>query len=123
MDPNRTTVLIVEDDALIALDAAEQIANESVSVVVVSSVADALRSIRLDRFAGAVLDFQVKDGTIEPVRAQLETIGVPYLVVSAMSRAKLTEAGIPSDRLFPKPANYQLVRDRLLAEMAHARPH
>ena len=121
MKPYGTTVLVVEDDAWIAIDAADQISSETVSVVVVSSVADALKSIDVDRFAGAILDFQVKDGTIEPVRAQLERIGVPYLVVSAMPRAKLTSVGIPADRLCPKPANYQLARDRLLGGMPHAR--
>jgi len=120
MNPNRTTVLVVEDDALIAIDAADQISSETVSVVVVSSVADALKIIHVDHFAGAILDFQVKDGTIEPVREQLERIGVPYVVVSAMPRAKLTSFGIPSDRLCPKPANYQLVRDKLLARSTHA---
>ena len=55
----KPTLLIVEDDPLIALDAAGQAEAAGYATIVASSVAEAQRIIALEHVDAAVLDFML----------------------------------------------------------------
>ncbi|MDQ0456900.1 response regulator [Rhizobium paknamense] len=117
MQPEPETVLIVEDDAFISMDAAESVARAGANVVTTETVSDALDCLEANRITAAILDFQVLDGNVAPVVERLKRAGIPYRVVSGSPVHEITARGIPADRIVPKPADYlkvmvQLVKDR-----------
>jgi DNA-binding response OmpR family regulator len=82
------TLLVVEDDAVLH-DALEGVLrDEGYEVICVSSVAEALHAIEGFLVDGALLDFMLRDGTCEPLLAELVTRGVPVVIVSAHTEAR-----------------------------------
>ncbi|MGG7518920.1 response regulator [Allorhizobium undicola] len=117
MKPEPETVLIVEDDAFISMDAADSVARAGANVVTTETVSDALHCLEANRITAAILDFQVLDGNVGPVVERLKRSGIPYRVVSGSPVQEIISRGIPADRIVSKPADYlkvmaQLVRDR-----------
>jgi len=117
MKPEPETILIVEDDAFISMDAADSVAHAGANVVTTETVSDALLCLEANRITAAILDFQVLDGKITPVVERLCRSGIPYRVVSGSPLQEIVACGIPADRIIPKPADYtnvmvELVRER-----------
>jgi DNA-binding response OmpR family regulator len=83
-------VLIVEDEAVLAIDIAEQLTDAGFLVVgPAPSVTKALKLI--DEFGCdiAVLDFNLRDETAEPVARELQSRGISFLFLSGISRERL----------------------------------
>ncbi|WP_234889773.1 hypothetical protein V6582_08105 [Agrobacterium vitis] len=59
MKPEPETILIVEDDAFISMDAADCVAHTGANVVTTETVSDALICLEANRITAAILDFQV----------------------------------------------------------------
>ncbi len=110
------TVLIVEDDALISMDAAESVARAGVNVMTVETVADALDVLDHERISAAILDFHVRDGAVTPVVERLRRSGVPFRIVSGSPLSELAAKGIPVDLCAQKPADYLKVLISLIGE-------
>ncbi len=81
---NRYSLLLVEDQLdLVAL--MEQALEEGGGQVTHAySVFDALGLLDTQRFDGAVLDVELRDGVVFPVADRLAELGIPYLFVSAV---------------------------------------
>lgn len=61
------TLLIREDDAIIALDLAEGAARRGISpATVVASLAEALKALDVGAFSAAVVDLHLEDGRSGP---------------------------------------------------------
>jgi DNA-binding response OmpR family regulator len=81
-----TRVLVVEDDALLALDIARQLTDAGLEVVgPASSVAKALRLIGEAGCDVAILDVNLGNETAEPVARELRARGTQFVVVSGYS--------------------------------------
>ncbi len=84
----RTRVLVVEDDALIALDIARQLASAGFQVVGPAiSVAKALKLIGEPGCDIAVLDVNLGDKeTSEPIARELRARAKPFVILSGYAR-------------------------------------
>ena len=97
-------VLVVEDEAVVAIDIADQLTEAGFLVVgPAPSVAKALKLIREMGCDVAVLDVNLRDETVEPVARELRSRGTPFLFLSAVSRDHLPSEFI-DEVLLPKPA-------------------
>jgi CheY-like chemotaxis protein len=80
-------VLVVEDEALIAMEIADALSNAGWEVVgPASSVAQALALLASTGCDAAVLDVNLGNETVEPVARELITSGTPFVAVSGYSR-------------------------------------
>jgi DNA-binding response OmpR family regulator len=98
-------VLIVEDEAILALDLAEQLSVAGFQVVgPAPSVTKALKLIADVGCDLAVLDVNLRQETAEPVARELRSRGTPFLFLSAISREQLPP-GFDGEVLLAKPAS------------------
>ena len=65
------TILIVEDDVFISMDAADSVSRAGVNVVTAETVYDALDILEHEDISAAILDFHVRDGAVTPIVAVL----------------------------------------------------
>jgi DNA-binding response OmpR family regulator len=80
-------ILIVEDEPLIALDMAEQIAAHRAHVMMASSVEQALSALARVKFAVAIIDHRLgREDACEVIRC-LEKLQVPFLIHSGYAEA------------------------------------
>lgn len=97
-------VLVVEDEAIVAIDIADQLTEAGFLVVgPAPSVAKALKLIKDVGCDIAVLDVNLRDETAEPVARELRSRRTPFLFLSAVSRDRLP-AGFNGEVLLSKPA-------------------
>lgn len=97
-------VLVVEDEAILAIDIAEQLIQAGFQVVgPAPSVAKALKLIMEVGCDVAVLDVNLRDETAEAVARELRSRRTPFLFLSAVSRDQLP-FGFNDEVLLPKPA-------------------
>ena len=113
---HKPTLLIVEDDILIAMDAAGQAEQAGYAVLVAHSVADARRIMLMEEIDGAILDFELPDGVITPVAHALREAGLPYSIVSATSCEAIEKTGLTQPPLVAKPADYLRVIANLMRD-------
>lgn len=98
-------VLVVEDEALIALDIAQQLTDAGFEVIgPAPSVAKAHELIGDHGCDLAVLDFNLREETAEPIAAELRTRGTPFILLSGISKERLP-ATLTDVVLLPKPAH------------------
>jgi len=109
MKQAHATILIVEDDVLLAMDAADDITSTGADVKTASSVREALHILNTETISAAILDFQVLDGNVSPVAKRLDEIGVPYRIVSGSPKSDVVLAGLNPQFLRSKPASYKKV--------------
>ncbi|MDB5617294.1 response regulator [Tardiphaga sp.] len=111
-------VLVVEDEAIIAIDIADQLTVAGFQVVgPVPSVAKALRLISEEGCDAAVLDVNLRDETTEAVALVLRSRGTPFLFLSAVPRDRLP-SGFHDEVLLPKPVKPAILVAALLSSIA-----
>ncbi|MGV8937286.1 MAG: response regulator [Allorhizobium sp.] len=113
MTQDRDTILIVEDDVFISMDAADTVASTGTHVITAETVRDALEIIESGEIRAAILDFHVLDGVITPLVARLEKAGIPYRIVSGSTKAEIAAEGISLAFCSQKPADYLKVLNML----------
>jgi DNA-binding response OmpR family regulator len=97
-------VLVVEDEAIIAIDIAEQLSRAGFQVVgPAPSVAKALKLIADVGCDVAVLDLNLRAETAEPIARELRSQRTPFLLLSAVSKDQLPP-GLVGEVLLPKPS-------------------
>jgi CheY-like chemotaxis protein len=98
------SVLIVEDQWLIAYDTAARLQDAGYQVVgPVPSVAAALRLVESHKIDAALLDIQLNGETSLPVAAALQARGIPFAFLSGFGPADVPEA-FRDCTFVPKPA-------------------
>lgn len=76
-------VLVVEDDALLAMTTEDLLLMNGMEVLgPVPAAAPALELVAQERPQAALLDVNLGDGTSAPVAERLRALGVPFLVVT-----------------------------------------
>ena len=85
------TVLIVEDEGLIAQEIEAVLAGAGFAIAgVVPTVSKALALIAERKFDAAVLDANLRGHSAQPVAQALSHAGIPFLVLSGYGKAHLT---------------------------------
>jgi len=106
------TFLVLEDNVLLALDAAASVTAAGYDVVMTARGGEALAMMRTQALCGAILDFEVLDGNSLHVARRLMQDGVPFRVVSGDAVDTLSNAGIPRELIVSKPTDYnKVIRD------------
>lgn len=102
-------VLVVEDEALIAMDI-ESYLNDLgfVNISVAASLPSALNSVRAKRPDLAILDVNLGQTLVFPVAAELRRLGVPFFFSTGRHISELP-AEWTSERIVPKPANKKAI--------------
>lgn len=106
-DPVNDAVLLVEDELFIALDLQETIEEAGFRVVgpcATVSEAEAVIEKCEARFAAAVLDVRLADGTVFPAADRLQEAGVPLLFHSGHADDVALRLRYPSATVCPKPS-------------------
>jgi CheY-like chemotaxis protein len=105
-------ILIVEDEPLIALDMAEQVAAHGAHAMVANTVEEALSALARVKFAVAIIDHRLGREDASEVIRRLEQLQTPFLIHSGYGwrSADLTGAEAPKVRRAPhvhKCAGYE----------------
>jgi DNA-binding NtrC family response regulator len=79
---NGRSILIVEDEPLVALDIETALKDAGASVTIAQSARQALGAVEADGLSAAVLDHRLGDGDSDELRKRLKARGVPFLVYS-----------------------------------------
>ena len=80
------SILVVEDEPLIALDIAEALGNAGAAVLTTDTLQHALAAVEQADIAGAIVDRALKDGDTNPVCERLNERGIPFLIYSGFSK-------------------------------------
>lgn len=103
-------VLIVEDEALIAMDLAQMV--EELGHVVLGpapSVAAALSIMDADRPDAALLDEDLRGQTVAPVAARLAGEKIPLFVISGRARSASSDPVLSNAERLAKPVTKALL--------------
>src|SRR5688572_10960109 len=115
----RNSILIVEDEPLVAMCLAADVeALDGRVVGPMPTVAEALAVLEQEEVAGAILDVNLADRDITPVARLLTSRGVPFVLHSSFCLPERLARELPGVRLVPKPAPSYTVIAHLLATMA-----
>ena len=96
------TILIVEDEALIALDIADTLTQRGARVIVTASVKTALEHVETGGISAAIIDRHLRDGLCTPVCKQLNELAIPFIMHSGYGDL---DAACLSGVHLPKPSN------------------
>jgi CheY-like chemotaxis protein len=102
------SILIVEDEPLIALDIVETLRRVGASTFTAHTLTEGLRFAGHPDLSAAVVDFGLKDGDGEALCKQLNDRGIPFVLHSGYAHVhEACKAGL----VLPKPATSdQLIR-------------
>ena len=107
------TVLVVDDDALIALDIQTQLQDLGHSVAVANNLQAALDLVGQQSFDVAIVDWHLKDEISAPLIEMLEQQHIPFVLCSGSALEEL--AGLfPASAILPKP----FASDQLMGALA-----
>src|SRR5262245_63680247 len=102
------SILICEDEPLIALDIADAFSNAGARVMTVRSLADALTALEDEVSSAVILDHSLSDGDSSQLRECLKERNIPYVVHSGYG-AKAQDASAAKAASVPKPASPELL--------------
>jgi PAS domain S-box-containing protein len=117
---DKPRVLLVEDEALVAMMIQETLAEFGFQVIgPVSSASEALASARDDQFDAAVLDINLGDGMVYTVAEILGKRGVPFVFVTGYDADSVDSrfAGVP---ILQKPIERNMLQKVFLLSAGHA---
>ncbi len=96
------SILIVEDETLIALDIADAFARAGAQVTTACTLRDATRLVEADGLSAAILDHGLGRDDSTALCRRLKERGVPFVIYTGFD--KLSEF-LPEGPQIPKPAN------------------
>lgn len=109
------TILVVEDDPFIALDAADTIEELGMDCVIAHDCKSALRYLQTMNLDCALLDFNLGRESSVPVARMLEEAGLPYCFISGHDPHDIMAASGLTPTIFTKPANYAVIAHQMLS--------
>src|SRR3712207_6498182 len=114
-------VLIVEDEAILAFDL-EHVLRElgCIPLQPVGPVADALSAIAMERPDVVLLDLRLSDGSAAPLAVHLNSLSIPYIVVTGYDDAQIERTFRAARRPPPRQA---LPRQRAESSPARSEEH
>jgi len=116
---NGLTILIVEDEALVALALAEAVEDlEGRAVGPVATVTEALALLEHEQVAAAILDANLRDRDVTPLAMQLIEASVPFVVHAGTGLPTDLAARHPDVPVVMKPARSTAVLAALLQQVS-----
>lgn len=82
------TILLVEDEPLIAMDIADELMMQGAQVHNVASVDDARAILDEATVSAAVLDYRLADGTADELCERLTDMGIPFVIYSGYTEVE-----------------------------------
>ena len=76
------SILVVEDNAIIAMEVVQGLQDAGASVSEARSLSDALRKVECPTLSGAVLDHGLNDGDASQICERLDQRNVPFVIYS-----------------------------------------
>lgn len=113
MNDITTNILIAEDDFVFAANASDAIENAGHNFRLAKSTIDAKNIIMHEEISAAILDYELKDGTTESIIRLLNLSDTPYAIVTNTPKSEITSKVTLANKIYRKPANYELVLDEL----------
>ena len=108
----KKTVLLVEDDSLIAMDSEQSLISGGLHVLKpVASLAEALTSISNHRLDFALLDYNLRGETSVEVAKRLREIDIPFVYVTGAPDAVKLDKAAPEAPVFSKPIDFRRIVD------------
>jgi DNA-binding response OmpR family regulator len=104
------SILIVEDEPLIAINIAAAFEKAGAIVVAARSLREAVRRVEEDGLSAAVLDFGLGDGDADVLCGRLKERAIPFILHSGYAHVgNACHGGI----VIPKPANPEALIEAL----------
>src|SRR5215468_2742302 len=99
------TVLIVEDEFLIAIEMERLLADAGAKTIHrCETVEDALLATEDNSFSAAILDFCIGRQTVTPVARRLASRGIPFIFHTAHAATDTIRSEWPTCQIISKPA-------------------
>jgi DNA-binding response OmpR family regulator len=95
-------ILIVEDEALIALDLASAFEDAGAIVSMATTLAEGLHRVEEAGLSAAVLDYGLRDGDCDALCTRLTARGIPFVFHSGFAHSGISQYNAV---LIPKPAD------------------
>jgi len=116
------SILVVEDEMLLAMDIEELVRAAGCSVIgPVGTIGEAVRKLRETKPDGAILDVNISGEMVFPVADALHEAGIPFMIVTGYTREHVPERH--RDRPFLQKPYKAAVLVAMLAEMLGATPN
>lgn len=117
------TILIVEDEPIVAMDLADTVSELGGCVLgPFATVREALANLEHSPINGAILDANLQDRDITPLASRLADNKIPLVVHSGIGLPRELAALHPDLPVIAKPATSSSVTFRLAREMGLAQP-
>lgn len=111
MSPANAQILIVEDDALVAMEMEARVSGYGYVVVgPASTIAIANRLLDQFRPDAALLDVNVCGERVTPIAARLRDMAIPYVLVTGYARLSFEEPELQVEKLSKPIAEAELAR-------------
>jgi DNA-binding response OmpR family regulator len=115
MDLPRRQILIIEDEAIIAMMLEDAVEQAGMAVQgTVASLAAAMAALAAGGMDVALLDLQLGQDSALPVAQRLQELGIPYVICTGFGDAALPD-GLAPLRVLTKPVDFQELREALHA--------
>jgi CheY-like chemotaxis protein len=112
------SILIVEDEPLIALDLRFSFEKAGASVVTVHSLPDAVRHVEQNGLSGAVLDYSLRSQDGDALCRHLRQRNIPFILHSGYDHTRgACDGGI----VIPKPAKPEVLIQAMLKALCRPR--
>jgi CheY-like chemotaxis protein len=112
------SILIIEDEPLIALDMRFAFEKAGASVVLVYSLPDAAHHVEQDGLSGAVLDYGLDNQDGDALRHHLRQRHIPFILHSGNEHTSNARHG---GIVIPKPARLEVLIEALLQALCKPR--
>ena len=119
---NPPRVLLVEDEALIALDTKDALEDAGYSVSVADRIAQALALLDAETFDVAVLDVNVAGELIWPVAERLSKLRTPFILMTGLLATSPLPAFCEGAPRLSKPIHYAECLDAVAKVLGGAAP-
>ncbi|MBB2905608.1 DNA-binding response OmpR family regulator [Rhizobium sp. RAS22] len=114
-------ILVLEDDALLAMDMEDFLSDLGVDVIgPVSDIAAALEKISATDLDGAVIDLNLKGELSFPVIERLRAESIPFVICSGYAEIPGIRTQLTGLTIISKPCDFDNLPSVLATEFAHA---
>jgi DNA-binding response OmpR family regulator len=113
------TLLVVEDEPLIAMDIAMAFEDCGAHITSTNTLKHAVLLVEHDSLCGAILDHALGDGDSSILCARLRERGVPFMIYSGFEKVEGACAGAPH---LSKPATHEMLVAAMAELIRKAKP-
>lgn len=111
-------ILVLEDDALLAMDMEDFLSDLGVNVVgPVSHIGAALEKINTTNLDGAVIDLNLRGELSFPVIEELRAANIPFIICSGYAEIPGIRAQLDGLTIVSKPCDFDNLSDVLAKEL------